>query len=107
MNIPTSVTELVAAQNRSDSTAFAACFTDNAIVYDEGRTYEGRAAIRQWNAGANKKYRTAMQLLDYEQEGEQGLLRARISGIFPGSPIVLNYHLTFSGGQIKSLNIRS
>jgi hypothetical protein len=37
MDLPKVITELVKTQNSFDSVAYAQCFTDTAIVLDEGR----------------------------------------------------------------------
>lgn len=44
-----------AAENRGDTASLGACFTDHAVVRDEGQTIEGLAAIKQWMGGAKKK----------------------------------------------------
>ena len=40
---------------KGDSEAVARCFAENAVVKDEGHTYSGLAAIKQWKAGTSKK----------------------------------------------------
>ena len=40
----------------------ARCFTDHAVVRDEGRTVEGLTAIKQWNSETQKKYPRAFNL---------------------------------------------
>lgn len=105
MNLPDIVTELVKAQNEFNSGAYADCFTENAEVFDEGKTYTGKTEIENWIDKANNEYRAKMKPLDYN--GPQNILSAEISGTFPGSPIVLKYHFHLSDGQIKSLKITS
>ena len=39
-----------------DREVVARCFTDNAVVKDEGHTYSGLAAIKQWKTDSSKKY---------------------------------------------------
>ncbi|HEY1196558.1 hypothetical protein [Flavobacterium sp.] len=48
MNLPKVLTDLVNAQNSFDSSAYADCFSENAVVFDEGRTHNGRLDIQQW-----------------------------------------------------------
>ena len=38
------------AADRRDSEAIARCFTQDAVVKDEGHTYTGVMAIKQWKA---------------------------------------------------------
>lgn len=103
MNLPKVVAELVKTQNSFDGVAYAKCFTETAVVYDEGKTYNGRKEIEQWINKANKEYRATMKPLEYSAQEE--ILKAEVSGNFPGSPIVLNYHLEIKDELIHSLNV--
>ncbi|MHA4844774.1 hypothetical protein ACX0G7_11450 [Flavitalea antarctica] len=42
MNLPKVLANLVKAQNDFDSTAYADCFSETAVVFDEGKTHTGR-----------------------------------------------------------------
>jgi len=46
MNLPPIVTRLVTAQNQFDSQAYSDCFTEDAIVHDEGRNHQGKTEIK-------------------------------------------------------------
>jgi ketosteroid isomerase-like protein len=46
MNLPEVLTDLMVAQNSSDSAAYANCFSETAIVFDEGKKHSGKAAIK-------------------------------------------------------------
>jgi len=37
MNLPKVIAKLTEAQNNFDSVAYAACFTETAVVFDEGK----------------------------------------------------------------------
>lgn len=103
MNLPTVIADLVSAQNSFDSAAYAQCFTDTAIVFDEGKNHTGTAAIQQWIDKANKEYQATMKPIEYSASNET--LKAEISGTFPGSPLVLTYQFQLSDGKIQSLKI--
>lgn len=103
MNLPKAVQELVKTQNDFDSTAYAKCFTETAVVFDEGKTHTGRKEIEQWIDKANKDYRATMKPLEYS-ETEQ-TLTTEVSGNFPGSPIKMKYHYEFEDGMIQALKI--
>ncbi|WP_231464340.1 MULTISPECIES: nuclear transport factor 2 family protein [unclassified Pedobacter] len=103
MNLPKVLTELVKTQNSFDSVAYAKCFTETAVVFDEGKTHNGRKEIENWIAKANKEYQATMKPLEYSET--QQTLKSEVSGIFPGSPIILTYHYEFENGLIKSLKI--
>lgn len=103
MNLPKVITDLVEAQNNFDSLAYADCFSETAVVFDEGKTYTGKKEIQEWIKEANEKYQAVMQPVEYSATEE--ILKAEVSGNFPGSPIVLSYHLKLEEGLIQSLNI--
>jgi hypothetical protein len=103
MNLPKVVEELVKTQNSFDSKAYANCFTEKAVVYDEGKTHNGRTAIANWIAKANEEYQTTMEPLEYSETDQT--LKTKVLGIFPGSPITLTYHYEFADGLIQSLKI--
>jgi hypothetical protein len=102
-DLPKVIADLVHAQDNFDSVAYANCFTDSAVVLDEGKTYIGKTEIQQWIDKANKKYQITMKPLEYF-ETEQ-TLEAEISGTFPGSPLVLTYEFEIEGQLIQSLRI--
>lgn len=103
MNLPKVVTELIKAQNNFDSTSYANCFTETAIVFDEGKMHNGRKEIEQWIDEANKKYQATMKPLEYSEI--EHTLKTEVSGTFPGSPITMTYHYEFEDGLIQSLKI--
>lgn len=103
MNLPNIITKLVEAQNNFDSHAYADCFNENAVVFDEGETHKGRKEIESWISKANDKYKAVMKPLEYNEK--ENVLSAEISGNFPGSPITLKYHLEINEDLIHSLKI--
>lgn len=103
MNAPEIISSLVRAQDNFDSKAYADCFTETAVVFDEGKTHTGRIEIAQWIAEANKTYKAVMKPLRYDEK--ENILEAEVSGTFPGSPAVLKYHFEFNEGFIKTLKI--
>ncbi len=105
MNLPNPLARLVATQNSFDSVAYAQCFSETAVVFDEGKTHRGRAAVQDWIAEANEKYKATMKPVGFEEKGAESILKAEISGNFPGSPLVLSYHLVIADELIQSLKI--
>lgn len=103
MNLPKVVEELIKTQNEFDSNAYAQCFSESAVVFDEGKTHTGRKEIEQWIDKANKDYHATMKPVEYS-EAEQAL-KAEVSGNFPGSPLVLTYQFDIRDEKIQSLKI--
>ncbi|GAA4434488.1 nuclear transport factor 2 family protein [Bremerella cremea] len=89
----------------SDGAAIASCFTDNAVVKDEGQTHIGREAIQQWKENASAKYDYTCQPLSSEQHDGKVVVTCRLTGNFPGSPADLRFHFKLEGDRIASLEI--
>jgi hypothetical protein len=103
MYLPNIITALIKAQDSFDSLAYANCFSETAIVVDEGNTYKGRTEIMNWIDRANQQYRAKMKPIEFSET--ENTLKAEISGDFPGSPAVLSYHFSFTDALIQSLKI--
>ena len=103
MNLPKVIAELVKTQNNFDSVAYAKCFTETAVVFDEGKTHNGRKEIEKWIDKANKDYQATMKPLEYSET--DNTLKTEVSGNFPGSPIMMTYHYELKDGLIQSLKI--
>lgn len=105
MNLPKVVQDLVTAQNNFDSAAYANCFSETAEVFDEGKTHRGKKEIEHWIEDANTRYKAVMQPVDFKENGRLSFLKAEVSGNFPGSPIMMTYHLQIADELIHSLKI--
>jgi ketosteroid isomerase-like protein len=105
MTLPENIEGFIKAQNESDSAAFANYFTEHATVFDEGSSYSGREEIKHWIQASTEKYNMQLTPIDFTQTGSKGTLTVEVSGTFPGSPAVMNYHLELDGYSIGSLKI--
>ena len=104
LDLPTPVANFFSADT-SDSEAVAQCFTENAVVKDEGCTFEGQAVIRQWKADASAKYQYTCEPFVCERRDGQVIVTSRLTGNFPGSPVNLRYFFRLEGDKIESLEI--
>jgi hypothetical protein len=104
LDLPTPVANYFCA-DMSDSEAVAQCFTENAVVKDEGHTFTGRAAIRQWKADASAKYQYTSEPFVCERRDGQVIVTSRLTGNFPGSPVNLRFVFRLEGDKIESLEI--
>ena len=105
MNLPKVVADLVETQNSFDSVAYANCFSETAVVFDEGKTHNGRKEIERWIADSNERYKATIKPVGFEEKENESLLKAETSGNFEGSPIVLSYHLEIVDDLIQSLKV--
>ena len=88
-----------------DSDAVAACFTENAVVKDEGHTYQGRAAIKKWKADVATKYQYTCAPFACGQTDGRTVVTCRLTGNFPGSPVALRFFFELEGEKIASLEV--
>lgn len=91
--------------DKTDGEAVARCFTDNAVVKDEGHIYNGRAAIRRWKEDVSAKYTYTCEPLKSEEQEGKTVVTCRLTGNFPGSPVALRFCFQLEGEQIASLEI--
>ncbi|MDQ7830879.1 MAG: nuclear transport factor 2 family protein [Desulfovibrionaceae bacterium] len=103
--LPKPIADYVAASNAHAPDAVAACFAEDAVVFDENREHSGRTAIRIWVAEAGRLYRPTLEISGFTQSGETAVLTGRVSGTFPGSPVVLRFIFTLRGEEIVRLMI--
>lgn len=82
-----------------------AAFAPDAIVEDEGHTHAGRAAIEAWWRASKAQYRATAEPFDIRDEQDRAIVRAKVTGVFPGSPVVLTFSFRLMGGQIAELRI--
>lgn len=91
--------------DKGDSEAVAGCFTENAVVKDEGRIYQGLAAIKQWKTEASAKYQYTSEVLACERKEDKSVVTCKLIGNFPGSPVNLRFFFGLEGDRIASLEI--
>jgi len=91
--------------DRSDGEAVARCFTENAVVKDEGQTYNGFAAIKRWKTDSSKKYTYTSEPFAFEYKDGKSIITSRVTGNFPGSPVDLRYFFLLDGDKIAALEI--
>ncbi|MCY0967511.1 nuclear transport factor 2 family protein [Chryseobacterium wangxinyae] len=103
MNLPKVIAELVKSQNEFDSSAYADCFAEDAQVFDEGKTHNGKAEIEKWIDKSNTDYKSTMEPLNYDEK--EDILSAKIAGSFPGSPLILKFHFKIADGKIQNLKV--
>ena len=104
LDLPAPIAAYFAA-DREDGEAVARCFTEAAVVKEEGRTYRGRAAIRQWKEDASTRYQYTSEPFACEQRNGTVVVTSRLTGTFPGSPVGLRFFFVLEGDAIASLEI--
>lgn len=103
LTLPEPVAAYFAAEHHPE--ALARCFTAQAVMKDEGHTYTGIDAIKAFMAKASAQYGATSVPFALEREEGLQVVRAKVTGNFPGSPIDLSYRFRLERGLIASLEI--
>ena len=99
------IADYFAADRASDARAISETFTQDAVVVDEGNTYAGRDAIRQWAANASTQYTYVVEPFALSEEDGRTVVASHLVGDFPGGPVDLSYFFVLQDGKIAELEI--
>jgi hypothetical protein len=104
LNLPKPIAAYFTA-DKGDGEAVSRCFTENAVVKDEGHTHKGRAAIKAWKTDASAKYQYTCEPLACDERDGKTVVTTHLVGNFPGSPVDLRYFFGLEGDKIASLEV--
>lgn len=104
LSLPEPIAAYFEADER-DGESVAGCFTDQAVVKDEGHTYTGTHTIRGWKTEASANYRYTSKPVALEERDGQFIVTSRVTGNFPGSPVDLRYVFRLERRKIAFLEI--
>jgi ketosteroid isomerase-like protein len=93
------------ASNAHDVKSILACFSDDAVVHDEGETLRGKESIEGWIVKTIEKYKFQFKPLRIKVDDPEVVVAVEVSGTFDGSPVNLDYHFTVENEKILSLTI--
>ena len=105
IELPHIIKKYVGASNQHDVKSILSCFSDNALVHDEGADLHGSKAIEGWIVKTIEKYQFHFKPLGIKASGSDSVVTVEVSGTFEGSPVTLDYHFTIQNDKILSLTI--
>lgn len=106
LNLPAAVAGYLRAAGAAEADALISCFTDDAQVTDEGRTWRGRGEIRRWWEGPANQYHYTVKVRGGQRIGtDRYVARIRLTGDFPGRVADVRYRFTLRDGLITALRI--
>ena len=105
IELPSPIAAYFSADKKANAQAIAECFTQEAVVIDEGNTYTGRDAIRQWMANASTQYTYTVEPFTIVEDDGRTVVTSHLVGNFPGSPVDLRYLFVLGGDKIAELEI--
>jgi ketosteroid isomerase-like protein len=109
-SLPAAISRYFTLAADGDDDALVDCFTDDAAVTDEGRTWRGHAEIRKWREDVATAYEYTLEALGAEPGGQAGGLegydvQTHLEGNFPGGTVDLTYRFGLRDGRIARLDI--
>ena len=108
MDIPPAIERYFESDSRRDVETILGLFTGDAMVVDDGRTWQGPADIRAWQLGPASRYVYTVTLFGIEATGgETYVASCRLDGNFPGGSAELRFRFTLSEDLIQRLEIGS
>lgn len=105
IELPPAIINYFAADKGGNAKAVSECFTDSAVLKDEGHTYNGRDAIERWMSDSSQKYSYTVEPFAIVTKGDRIVVTSHLTGEFPGSPVDLRYMFVLAGEKIAELEI--
>lgn len=105
LQLPKTIETYFQASNTYDSNLLTNCFTDDAILYDEGLAYNGPSSIEAHIVKTNKDLFVKHEITNVVVKHEETVVTATTSGNFEGSPVALDFHFTTKDQKISTLKI--
>jgi len=91
--------------DRRDGESVARCFTNRAVVKDEGQTHSGLAAITAWKSALSTSYSYTSIPFSMDQKDGRYIVKSRLTGNFPRCPVDLRFAFRLERETIASLEI--
>jgi ketosteroid isomerase-like protein len=105
IKLPRIIKKYVDASNKHNVQSILSCFSDDAIVHDEGKEFRGKKTIEGWIVQTIEKYKFQFEPLTIKDDNVEVVVAVEVSGTFDGSPVSLDYHFVIENDQILSLTI--
>ncbi|HEV2529145.1 MAG TPA: nuclear transport factor 2 family protein [Thermomicrobiales bacterium] len=104
--LPDVIDRYMRAAEARDTDTLLGCFTPDATVTDEGKTYRGTDGIRDWRDGVASAWTYTTTVTGHERaEADRHILRIHLSGNFPGGEADVRFRFTLAGDRITDLTI--
>ncbi len=105
MDLPRPIADYVEANARLDIDGLIKPFQHDAVIIDNGKRFEGRAAIRRLLEDEVIPVKAIFMPDAVREEGGDVVVEGPAHGDFPGSPLRFTYRFTLANDAIKTLEI--
>ncbi|MNB95097.1 SnoaL-like domain protein [compost metagenome] len=108
--LPKVIQHFIAAANKPDPDAYVNCFSEDAIVHDEGKEWAGKAAISKWSAGHHFSVHITLEPKQHKEHEGETIVAFKVDGDFDKTglpdPLYLDFYFQIHDDKIKQLAIR-
>jgi len=108
--LPQVIQDFIAAANQPDPEAYVDCFSEDALVFDEGKEWVGKGAITKWSAEHHFGANVTLELNKHKQHEEDIVVVFKVDGDFDitglPDPPYLAFYFQVRSHKIKRLTIR-
>lgn len=87
------------------SVALSEVFTSDAVVHDDGHTHMGINEIAAWANEVATAFTFTRTVISAIVQPNAAVVRVRVKGDFPGSPVELHHHFSLTEDRIAALTI--
>ena len=108
--LPQAIAAFIEATNAHQSDELLATVSESAVLTDEGQTYRGIRAIKEWS---DEKYigaKVTLGIVDLMKSDSQTILTMKVDGNFDKTglpdPFLLDFYFTVDANKITALDIR-
>lgn len=105
-NLSTPIATYFDLTPEADTADLAGVFAEDAVVHDAAREHRGLTAIREWRIETMARTPFTARPLSSEERDGVVVVRAEVSGTFPGSPVTLAHDFTIRDGRVAALGIK-
>lgn len=103
IDLPKPIADYVEANARLDLDGMMKPFLRDAVFIDNGKRFEGQAAIRQLFEEEVIPVKAIFTPDTLREEGDNVVVEGPAHGDFPGSPLRFTYRFMLSDGAIEAL----
>jgi ketosteroid isomerase-like protein len=105
VSVPPVIETYLRVAAAGDLDVLVGCFTEDAVVTDDGKTHRGRGEIARWREDVVTAFEYTTTVVESVPDGDGHLVVAEVAGNFPGSPVRLKYRFELAGDLISRLVI--
>lgn len=108
LQLPKPIADMIQATNDRNTEAYLAAFAGDAIVHDEGHTYQGLAAIKAWSNEKNIGAKITNQPVAIKERDGKTIVTVIVDGDFDKTglpdPLLMAMHIELDGDKISRLS---